>query len=300
LGYFEQVRDLTADIQRTIFLEFGLPPPPGGVALLRRLTTRHEREGDRRVLELGLQCRLLLGVEGGIAITDMLEVPFVRQSEPDNCVQACMKMALQWCLPVRDYSFQRLDELSGRNPGSWTWPSQAAVALAAEGLDVRLFSDAPLEGILDGGAAFLRELFGPPSAAAVLARTDLPSLQRSLAVLLHGGDDGAISCDPKGPLLVRRRLTREELHEAFLLDELILLPIDYSRVSHFSCEAEGQSGSYNGHLVVVTGWGHKHIQVHDPLGIPNKILDLEALMDAWGAPGADNDAILIRRSAETT
>jgi len=165
LAYFEEVRAAAAVVQKPIFAAFGLPAPPGGVAALRRLTMRFEKEGDPAVLSLGLQCRLLLGVEGGIAITDTMDVPFFQQPERGACVQTCVMMALKWCFPERAYTFERLDALTGR---------------AAE---ATLFSDFDFSGLRAGGAAFLRRHFADAEVAElVVERTDLDAGPRATEV----------------------------------------------------------------------------------------------------------------------
>ena len=63
LEYYRHVRDLTAVAQAPIFARFGMPNPPAGVALLRKVCGKFENLADPQVLRLSKLCRELLDVD---------------------------------------------------------------------------------------------------------------------------------------------------------------------------------------------------------------------------------------------
>ncbi len=65
-----------------------------------------------------------------------LEVPLFANPDHTHCFQASLRMVLKYYMPDRDYTWNELDNLTGKKEGLWTWPLFAMIQLKARGFDV--------------------------------------------------------------------------------------------------------------------------------------------------------------------
>mmetsp|Transcript_155268 Transcript_155268/g.275385 ORF Transcript_155268/g.275385 Transcript_155268/m.275385 type:complete len:614 (-) Transcript_155268:33-1874(-) len=278
VDYFKYVKEVTAIVQQRIFEHFGIPPPPAGLALITKLTHMHVNNPE--VYRLSWACGEALGVNEGLYIKHSLDLPFFRQTDPGSCLQTSMKMVLKWHFPNRDYSLKLLNEKTGRTDrGKWTCTPQALPALVTEGLDAHFYSDGPFEEFLSEGEEFVWKHYGDQIAPIYLRNADFESVQEAIKMLKSAG---------------RYTIRKLELHEmemALAFNHVIILLVDYNKLFQAT---SGQPRPYAGHFVTLTGVGNRHIQLHDSLGVANRVVEKTRLWEAWDTPGTDNDAIIIK------
>ena len=66
-----------------------------------------------------------------------LNIPFFPNTDDDSrCAQACMKMALKYLFPERDYPYDLLDQATYHKEGLWTGASSILLALVRLDLNI--------------------------------------------------------------------------------------------------------------------------------------------------------------------
>lgn len=283
VDYFRYVKEATAIVQQRIFEHFGIPPPPAGVALLTKLTKMYLTNPE--VYKLTLLMGEALGTSEGFYINHSMDLPFFRQTDPGSCLQTSMKMVLKWHFPNRDYSLKLLNEKTGRTDrGKWTCTPQALPALVTEGLDAHFYSSGPFEEFLSEGEEFVWKHYGDEIAPIYLRNADLESVQEAIQMLKSAGR------------YTLRKLELREIEMALEHNCVIILLVDYNKLFQ---PTSGQPRPYAGHFVTLNGVGNQHIQLHDSLGVANRIVEKTRLWEAWDTPGTDNDAIIVRGKLTT-
>lgn len=204
-----------------------------------------------------------------------IDVPYFGQTDSGNCLQANLKMALKYYYPERDYSFEMLDNLTGRSKGKWTWTSQAMPFLAEQGLNACYYSTTPYAEILDGGETFILENYGKEDGNAMIQHTDFDYLYKSIRYL------DSLDC------YENRKLGFTEVEKDFFSGSIIILIVDESVLID-------RNSTYLGHFVTITGINSTNVRFHDSGGISNRIEAKQKFIDAWNAKGTDNDAIVIK------
>ncbi|MFH1501280.1 MAG: hypothetical protein ABIE22_05045 [archaeon] len=205
----------------------------------------------------------------------MLEIPFYENKGDGNqCMQVAMKMVLKHFLN-KDISLEELDKLTGRGQGEWTYTSQIVPVLYDLGLEVKLYSKEALEPYL-GGEPFIRKHFGE-SADKVIKMSNISVMVKSVKKLL------------KYKLFEKRLLDFKEIEQHIRKGHIPLVAIDHNVLV-------GVKGLYQGHFVAITGFGEDSVYYHEsgPANSqPNKKVKKEIFIQAWNAPGTDNDVVIV-------
>jgi len=172
-----------------------------------------------------------------------LDVPFYANPDEIHCFQACLSMVLKYFLPASNYTFEQLDELSGRKVGKWTWPLKALGELHNLGLEIEIVDNFDYEKFLVRPNEYLVEVCGPEGAAAQIANSDIPYEVETARLYSY------LAGKPDRP-------TPEHLIK---LIEGGSLPICHVNLA----ELHAQPG-YIGHFVVVINANSDTIVIHDP------------------------------------
>ena len=73
----------------------------------------------------------------------------------------------------------------------------------------------------------------------------------------------------------------------FKKDYVILMIIDINVLN-------AVEGGYAGHGVTITKIDKTHVVFHNSILGPNQVATKERFLEAWNAPGTDNDAIIVK------
>jgi hypothetical protein len=203
------------------------------------------------------------------------DIPFFKQTDSGNCLQTNLKIVLKYYYPERDYSFEELDDKTGRTQGKWTWTSQAIEFLANEGLDVYYYSTTPYSKILGGGGEFIKEYYGEQDGKIIIEHTDFDALYSSIRTLNNSGR------------YANQKLNFSIIEQEFRKGSIILMLIDRNVLVNPEL-------GYAGHFVTITEINSTHVIFHDTVGVPNRAVDKDKFLEAWDAHGTDNDVIMIK------
>ena len=204
--------------------------------------------------------------------TEQLNIDFYQQKGP-SCVPAQVLMALKYYYPEGDYNLEMIDEMIGRKADKWTWFSQALPVLVNEGLDAYYYSMTPYEDLTP---EFVIEFYGDEDGEVINRVTDWEELNKSIEYLKTTDS------------YEFEQLEWEEVENAFFNGNIILMIIDIN-------VAKGNDDlPYAGHGVIITKINETDVVFHNSQGIPNTVITKEKFVEAWNAPGTDNDIILIK------
>lgn len=205
----------------------------------------------------------------------LLNVPFyTNTAEPNECFQIAMQSILKYYLD-QDFTVTELNALTHRKSGQWTGTVQIVPPLFDLGLQVKYFSKADLRENLRG-EAFIREQYGK-DAEKILALIDVPTVMEATNNVL------------KNELAERRVLSISEIEDHIGANHLPIALLDWSKVL-------GLTRAYQGHMGVITGFDADNFYFHDsgPLKPePNMPIRKSLFLDAWNAPGTDNDMVIV-------
>lgn len=202
-----------------------------------------------------------------------MEVPFFANSQDNtHCFQAALAMILKAFWPEREFTWEELDEISGKKGDLWTWAFVAGVWMQRQGFEVVNIDPFDNQRFIDEGEGYLNEVFGKEVAKIQITHSDIPSEQRYAAEFIR-----AVKVDQRIPTIddIRR-----------LLDEGYLITCNVN-----SKALAGKEG-YSGHAIVPLALDDHSITFHDP-GLPPRPsarADIRLFEKAWGSPneGAKN------------
>lgn len=206
-----------------------------------------------------------------VACTTQLDIPYHQQQGP-SCVQSQMLMAIKYYYPDSQLTQADLDQRTGRNPNQWTWFSQAMPVLIEENLDAYYYSLTPYE---DLNEETVNQIYGS-DGPFINSVTNWQALENSIEFLNNNPDR-----------YQKIKLSWQEVEEAFQNKYVILMIIDYNVLTI------GLS-TYAGHGVTITNINQTHVTFHNSALGPNQIAEKQKFIEAWNAPGTDNDIIVIK------
>lgn len=175
-------------------------------------------------------------------------VPFYPNTDDDNhCYEASLRMVLKYFLPEKEYTWAELDQLTGKRPGYWTWPTQALLSLKDMGFDVLKLDLFDYEQFIERGNQYLIEIYGKEGGQAQI---DYSDIGHEIEVAKKYITSGIHKIDVPTLTDVKR-----------LLDEGYLL------ILNVNARAFNGLDGYLGHFIVVYGYDDSSIHYHDP-GLP--------------------------------
>jgi hypothetical protein len=190
-------------------------------------------------------------------------VPFFSNTPDDtHCFQACLKMVLKYFLPEQDFSWEELEELTGKKGDLWTWPMQGALSLKEMGFDVVDIDVFDYAAFVERGTDYLTEIYGEEISQAQEKHSDIPEAQRISKDYL------------KSHIHTQRIPNLEDVSR--LLSEGFLVGCNVNSY------ALNNQGGYAGHFVLIYAYDDR-IHLHDP-GLPpqeSRQISLEQFLKGW-------------------
>ena len=176
------------------------------------------------------------------------------------------------------YTFDELDNVTGRKKGKWTSVSQGVFGLYTLGLEVEAYcaEDEP-----DFRARWGKD------AENIIKNLDM-------AVVNEYSEKAA-----KSDLIKVRKLPFNKIEKYIEEGYVPIMIVDLDVLLN------GESRSYNGHIVVVTGFDEDYIYYHNPgnsavWSKPHKKVPKKLFIKAWNANGTDNCVIIVYGKREQT
>lgn len=200
-------------------------------------------------------------------------IPFFENHDDDaHCLQASLKMILKYYLPDRDFSWDELNKMTAKAPGSdkATWSQQMVLSLAEMGFDVLLVENFDAERFAKEGYDYLVEAYGKESADWQAQHSDLAQEQRIYQQLLEHHD-----------IYERRVPTLEDVKTYLAEGYLVQATVNARKLN----DEEG----YFGHSVVIFDIDDEHVVLNDP-GHPGRERRVETRQHfetAWASPSPD-------------
>lgn len=171
--------------------------------------------------------------------------PFIKSSARGNCFQAVLKMILMHFEPNVSFTCEELREITGQQPGKWTWPQKTLIELHGRGydvLDIDLFD--PKEFIARG-AEYLLEFYGQEVGQEQIDYTDIPYEQEMQRQCL--------------------RLGVQQQRMPTFVDIQCLLEQGFLVVCHVDVKKLiGKSGEHSSHTVLVYRCQENRVSFHNP------------------------------------
>lgn len=175
-------------------------------------------------------------------------------------------MILKFFWPDKEFSFEQLDEITGKYPDGSTWAAQGHVWLVEQGFEVAYWTLIEWEKFAADGSDYLAKEFGQEVAEWQIANTDIEKEQARAQTALR-----------KVPTY------QKEPHIADImrfLDEgyLIKCTVNSSKLNN--------RDGYAGHVIVVKGYQDGQLIIHDP-GLPplkDRRISYDDFEEAWAYP----------------
>lgn len=211
-------------------------------------------------------------------LSDYLKIPFYGNT-PDNthCNQAGMKMILGYYFPKENFTWEQLEEFTGKKPGKWTWPMKGWLYLAERGLDVTYYGTFDYSAFVTDAENYLLTRYGKEVGEAQITNSDIPyevSVSKSLLEKI---------------VQEKRIPTIEDIKEFISQGCLLLCNVNYYPLY-------GKPG-YAGHFVLIYGIDEQFVYLQDP-GLPpnpNAKIPLTNFVSAWSYSGDENKGLTVIR-----
>ena len=194
-------------------------------------------------------------------------VPFFDNAPDDtHCVQSCYKMLLKYFEPSREYTWEELEKITGKDPGMYTWPMTGLIWLTKNGYEVKYIEDFDYEKFKHFGKKYLVEKYGKESANSSEKHSNISNEMVKTDDFLKF-------------VKVENRIP--EIFEIIKYIEkgyLVIAMVNYKSLHN----KEG----FNGHAVLIIGFDEENLILHDPglPGIANLEVSYEQFIKGWSYP----------------
>jgi len=198
---------------------------------------------------------------------------------PDDthCFQAALRMVLKYFMPAQEYDFEKLDEMTDKKDGLWTWPIRGIINLHKMGFQIIDDDYVDLDALAKDPTDYLVKRYGKEVGEAQIKNSDLDSIVTALKeyeiLNIH-----------------RERIpTLEEIKSHIDNGYLVICNIN----SHVLSDIKG----YAGHFVVIYDYDQKGFWLHDP-GLPpieSRYVSFEKFTQSWEYPDERSKNILALR-----
>ena len=195
------------------------------------------------------------------------KVPFFANTPDDtHCYQAAIRSVLKYFLPNKDYSWKKLDKLTGKKEGKWTWPLKAMIELKRMGFDVVNMEDFDYERLANDEGKYLLYKYGKEVGQAQINNSDIKQERKFAKKFVE------FFGNPK-------KLPKID-------DIKSLVNKGYLVCANVNSRALNNKKGYVGHFVIIFGYDKEGLLLHDP-GLPplkNRKVSLKRFMKAWAYP----------------
>lgn len=194
-------------------------------------------------------------------------IPFYPNTPDDtHCYQAALKMVLKYFLPDKEYSWDKLEKLTAKVEGLWTWPTQGLINLHKMGFNVVDIEDFDIYEFIKEGDKYLIKKYGEEVGSAQIKHGDIEQEKR-----------------------IYKEYLQLNLHQQRLpdIDDIEkLLEGGYLVICNVNSHLLNDETGYAGHFAVIYDYDGKCFFLHDP-GLPPleaRKVTYEDFTKAWEYP----------------
>jgi len=207
----------------------------------------------------------------------MKKVPFFANTPDDtHCVQASFRIMLKYFMPDREFSYQRLEKMSGYMPGKGTWWPPMLIELVDLGYSVKCIEGFDYSRFDKEGENYVKRLYRPETAEYYLEHSNLAEIRPIIGEFLKKVDVEA------------RPANFNDINN--LLENDWLVGIDLNAAVLNDLERD----DYLGHMVVIFDRQSDDYWLHDPglKPMPNRRVSRQKLSDAWFWSGPETAGLV--------
>lgn len=205
-------------------------------------------------------------------------VPFYSNtSDNTHCFQAALKMVLKYFQPEKDFSWKKLEIITGKKEGLWTWPLTGLIWMKNNGYEVVDIDVFDFKKFIKDKEKYLIRFFGKESAIEQIRHSDINYEVANTRKLL---DTSIIKKDIP---------SFETLKSLLAKGYLLICGINAKKLN-------GKKG-FEGHFVVIKGFKGNTLLLHDP-GLPpieNRKVPFNHFEKAWADPDEKAKSVMAFR-----
>lgn len=208
-------------------------------------------------------------------------VPFYGNIDDTHCFQAVIKMVAAYFWPEEKYTWEDLDQITGKVPGLWTWPTLGCLWLQEKRIEVIVEGLFDYPAFIEKGGQYLMEFAGTEAGREQISHSVLP-LEISRATQ-------AIDQLTIHTVLPSCKSIKEYLEKGYL----VICNVNACRLN--------QKRGYVGHFVLIVGFDGDDLILHDPgkPPLPFRRVNVSDFKLAWGDPEARmRNLVAIRKRPE--
>jgi len=208
----------------------------------------------------------------------LLKVPFFANHDDNtHCFQASIRMILEYFTPGAEYTWELLDQLTGKKEGQWTWPLFAMIQLKNRGFDVVNIEDFDYNRFSNEGETYIKEKCGEEVGTAQIKHSDIPYEMKNAELFMKD-----FMFEPRVPDL-------QDIGKLLGDGYLIICNVN-------SCALNDLPG-YSGHTVVIYKINRSHLFIHDP-GLPplqSRKIAHDKFVMSWAYPSEHEKNVMAFR-----
>ncbi|MCA9373034.1 peptidase C39 family protein [Candidatus Woesebacteria bacterium] len=206
----------------------------------------------------------------------MLHIPFFENTTDNtHCFQAVVRMVAKFYWPEEEYSWEELDQVTGKEPGMWTWPLRGYLWLQQKGLAISMVEVFDYELFAANGKEYLVDFVGQAVADEQDAHSNIETEMEYTKQVLE-----KISVTKKIPTL-------DDVEKAIVQEKIVICNVNSASLNNIP--------GYSGHFVIVLDVRDSAVIIHDP-GQPAKAQRVVSRTDfdrAWGSPAAEQKNMVV-------
>ncbi len=195
------------------------------------------------------------------------EIPFCANAEDGmHCFQASLKMVMKYFWPENNYSWEKLDKITKKVSGFWTWPMAGLIWLEKNGLEVKNIENFDYSKFIKIGSQYLIEEYGENIGNEQIKHSDIDQELNIAKKFIK-------------QIKIERKIPKVDKIKQLLVD-------DYSIIVNVNSRALNREAGYVGHFIVIKGFDKQGFIINDP-GLPgreNHKVDFELFEKAWAYP----------------
>lgn len=186
-------------------------------------------------------------------------------------------MILKYFMPEQDFSWQKLDEMTAKVRGLWTWEMQGMITLKKMGFDVKRLWTFDFGRFAEKGENYLIERYGEEIAVVQVKYSYMP---QELKIARE-----FVRTFGRKTRVARKTDVRRFYAEGYL----VVCGVNYKVLR--------REAGWAGHFMLLTGLDKDNLYFHDP-GLPGQMhrkIPNQEFVKAWAYPTKDEQNLMAFR-----
>ncbi len=195
------------------------------------------------------------------------DIPFYSNTDNTHCYQACFKMVMKYFFSNENYSFKKLDDITAKVKGLWTWPMAGLIWLAKRGvIKIKVIELFDYKKFIRFGEQYLINEFGEEVGKLQIKHSNIEQEKKIAKKFIS-----IIDISKKIP-------TIKDIENLLAQNYIIIVNVNAKKLNN--------KNGYAGHFIVIKGFNDKNFYIHDP-GPPshkNLLVKFNLFEKAWMYP----------------